>query len=233
MSRTDAWLRRMISQNLVRVLGETGRYREAFRRGEDALRMAEELGHPAPIGWALVQLGRAYCGRGDVGKAIDLSARSLALARERDVHNLLQAALASLGAAYTLVGRTGEAVASSGGGSRGRRVDEQPRSFHAGRPWPCLPGGRARGGCLQARTRSPGGGPPAEPPAMSRRMPFTSSVTSPPAARCPHRGRRTTLPPCPRRRRRARYYVRWPLTATSASASSIDAQASANRPAST
>lgn len=107
----SAWLRRMISQNLVRVLGETGRYREAFRRGEDALRMAEELGHPAPIAWALVQLGRAHCGRGDAGKAIDLSARSLALAREHDVHNLLQAASASLGAAYTLVGRTGEAVA--------------------------------------------------------------------------------------------------------------------------
>ena len=106
-----AWLRRMISQNLVRVLGETGRYREAFRRGEDALRMADELGHPAPIAHALVQLGRAHCGRGDAGKAIDLSARSLALAREHDVHNALQVASASLGAAYTLVGRTGEAVA--------------------------------------------------------------------------------------------------------------------------
>jgi class 3 adenylate cyclase/tetratricopeptide (TPR) repeat protein len=107
----SAWLRRMMSQNLVRVLAETGRYREAFRRGEDALRMAEELGHPAPIGWALVQLGRAYADRGDSSKAIDLSARGLALARERDVHNLLQAASSSLGAAYTLAGRTGEAVA--------------------------------------------------------------------------------------------------------------------------
>jgi class 3 adenylate cyclase/tetratricopeptide (TPR) repeat protein len=106
-----AWLRRMISQNLVRVLAETGRYREAFRRGEDTLRMAAELGHPAPIGWALVQLGRAYCGRGDADKAIDLSIQSLALARERDVHNLLQAASTSLGAAYTLVGRIEEAVA--------------------------------------------------------------------------------------------------------------------------
>jgi len=106
-----AWLRRMISQNLVRVLGETGRYREAFRRGEDALRMAEELGHPAPVAWALLQLGRAYCGRGDAAQAIDLSARSLALAREHDVHNLVQAGSASLGASYTLAGRTEEAVA--------------------------------------------------------------------------------------------------------------------------
>ncbi len=106
-----AWLRRMISQNLVRVLGDTGRYQEAFRRGEDTLRMAEELGHPAPIGWALLQLGRAYCGRGDVGQAIDLALRSLTLAREHDVHNLLEAASASLGAAYTLAGRAGEAIA--------------------------------------------------------------------------------------------------------------------------
>jgi tetratricopeptide (TPR) repeat protein len=105
------WLRRMIRQSLVRVLTETGRYEEAVRRGEETLRMAEDLGHPAPIAWALVSLGHAYCCRGDVDKAIDLSARSLALAREREVHNLIQSASASLGAAYTLAGRTGDAVA--------------------------------------------------------------------------------------------------------------------------
>src|SRR4029077_5876767 len=107
----SAWLRRMISQNLVRVLAETGRYRDAIQRGEETLRMAGEVGHPAPIAWALGHLADAYCGRGDAAKAIDLSTRSLALARERDVHNLIQVASASLGAAYTLAGRTGEAVA--------------------------------------------------------------------------------------------------------------------------
>jgi class 3 adenylate cyclase/tetratricopeptide (TPR) repeat protein len=106
----SAWLRRMISQNLVPVLAETGRYREAIRRGEETLRMAAEVGHPAPIAWALRNLAYAHCGRGEATKAIDLSARSLALARERDVHNLIQVASASLGAAYTLAGRTGEAV---------------------------------------------------------------------------------------------------------------------------
>jgi tetratricopeptide (TPR) repeat protein len=73
--------------------------------------MAGEVGHPAPIAWALGYLAYAYCGRGDAAKAIDLSARTLALARERDVHNLIQVASAFLGAAYTLAGRTGEAVA--------------------------------------------------------------------------------------------------------------------------
>jgi class 3 adenylate cyclase/tetratricopeptide (TPR) repeat protein len=107
----SAWLRRMISQHLVPVLAETGRYREAIRRGEETLRLAMEVGHPAPIAWALDSLAYAHCGRGDAAKAIDLSARSLALARERDVHNLIQVASASLGAAYTLAGRTGEAVA--------------------------------------------------------------------------------------------------------------------------
>ena len=104
------WLRRMILQHLVPVLTETGRYREALWRGEETLRMAEDLGHPAPIAWALQYLGYAYCGRGDAEKAIDLSARSLTLAREREVHNLIQAASASLGEAYTLAGRLGEAV---------------------------------------------------------------------------------------------------------------------------
>jgi len=106
-----AWVRRMISQNLVPVLAETGRYRDAIRRGEETLRMAEELGHPAPIAWALCHLGYAYCGRGDADRATDLSTRSLALAREHDVRNLIQAASARLGVAYTLGGRATEAVA--------------------------------------------------------------------------------------------------------------------------
>jgi class 3 adenylate cyclase len=106
-----AWVRRMISQNLVPVLAETGRYRDAIRRGEETLRMAEELAHPAPIAWALCYLGYVYCGRGDADCATDLSKRSLALAREHDVRNLIQAASARLGAAYTLGGRATEAVA--------------------------------------------------------------------------------------------------------------------------
>jgi class 3 adenylate cyclase/tetratricopeptide (TPR) repeat protein len=104
------WVRRMISQNLVPVLAETGRYRDAIRRGEETLRMAEEVGHPAPIAWALCYLGYAYCGRGDADRATDLSMRSLALAREHDIRNLIQAASACLGAAYTLGGRATEAV---------------------------------------------------------------------------------------------------------------------------
>ena len=106
-----AWVRRMISQNLVPVLAETGRYQDAIRRGEETLRMAEELGHPAPIAWAFCYLGYAYCGLGDADRAIDLSARSRTLARNRDVRNLIQAASAGLGAAYTLAGRATEGVA--------------------------------------------------------------------------------------------------------------------------
>jgi class 3 adenylate cyclase/tetratricopeptide (TPR) repeat protein len=106
-----AWVRRMVCQNLVRVLAETGRYRDAIRRGEETLSMAEELGHPAPIAWALCYLGYAYCGRGDADQAIDLSERSLTLARERDVRNLIPEGLTCLGAAYTLAGRATEAVA--------------------------------------------------------------------------------------------------------------------------
>ena len=106
-----AWVRRMISQNLVRVLAETGQYGDAIHRGEEALRMAEELGHPAPIAWAIVYLGYAYCGRGDADQSMELSRRSLTLARERDVRNLIQLALACLGSGYTLAGRATEAVA--------------------------------------------------------------------------------------------------------------------------
>ncbi|MDO8474855.1 MAG: adenylate/guanylate cyclase domain-containing protein [Candidatus Rokubacteria bacterium] len=54
----SVWLRRRILENLVRVLTTTGRYQEAVRRGEEALRMAEDLGHSAPIAWTLGRLGR-------------------------------------------------------------------------------------------------------------------------------------------------------------------------------
>ena len=107
----SVWLRRRILENLVRVLTTTGRYQEAVSRGEEALRMAEDLGHSAPIAWTLGRLGRVYCGRGDVNRAIDLCTRSLALARERGVDNVIQWSSASLGVAYTLDGRTTEAVA--------------------------------------------------------------------------------------------------------------------------
>jgi class 3 adenylate cyclase/tetratricopeptide (TPR) repeat protein len=107
----SVWLRRRILENLTRVMTTTGRYQEAVAHGEEALRMAEDLGHSAPIAWTLGRLGRVYCCRGDVNRAIDLCTRSLALARERGVHNVIQWSSASLGVAYTLDGRTTEAVA--------------------------------------------------------------------------------------------------------------------------
>jgi tetratricopeptide (TPR) repeat protein len=73
--------------------------------------MAEDLGHSAPIAWTLGRLGRVYSCRGDVNRAIDLCTRSLAVAREWGVHNVIQWSSASLGVAYTLDGRTTEAVA--------------------------------------------------------------------------------------------------------------------------
>jgi class 3 adenylate cyclase/tetratricopeptide (TPR) repeat protein len=107
----SVWLRRRILENLTRVLTTTGRYQEAVAHGEEALRMAEDLGHSAPIAWTLGRLGRVYSCRGDVNRAIELCTRSLALARERGVDNVIQWSSASLGVAYTLDGRTTEAVA--------------------------------------------------------------------------------------------------------------------------
>jgi class 3 adenylate cyclase/tetratricopeptide (TPR) repeat protein len=106
-----AWLRRRILEKLERVLARTGRYQEAIARGEEAMHMAEDLGHSAPMAWTLGRLGRVHCFRGDVGRAIALCRRSLALARERGVNNAVPYSAASLGAAYTLGGHTSEAIA--------------------------------------------------------------------------------------------------------------------------
>jgi class 3 adenylate cyclase/tetratricopeptide (TPR) repeat protein len=105
------WIRRFTLGGLVEVLISVGRYREAIGLGEEALRMAETLGHPAPIAGALFRLGKAYGGLGDLAKAIDLCARSVALGRERDALSTIQLASAYLGEAYTLAGRADEAVA--------------------------------------------------------------------------------------------------------------------------
>jgi tetratricopeptide (TPR) repeat protein len=95
---------------LARSLTATGQFPEAVQHGEEALRLAEELGHPAPIAGALYRLGFTHCCRGDVDRAVELCARSLELGREREVHDVLQWASAYLGAAYVLAGRIGEAV---------------------------------------------------------------------------------------------------------------------------
>ena len=176
----------MILQNLVPVLADTGRYRDAFRRGEEALRMAEELGHPAPIAWACWNLGYAYYGRGDVDQAIDLSARSLALARERDVHNLIQAASACLGAAHTLGGRATESCRArwrrrSRGGRPATRMElfallSLGRAYlSAGRPDDAIE--RAREALAACRER--------DHAQRSRPAPFTCSAILPPGLEPP------------------------------------------------
>jgi predicted ATPase/class 3 adenylate cyclase len=105
-----AWLRRRSLMGLVRALTVTGRFPEAVQRGEEALRLAQDLGHPAPLAGALYRLGFAHCCRGDVDRAIEFCARSLALSLEREVHDALQWASAYLGAAYLLAGDTRAAV---------------------------------------------------------------------------------------------------------------------------
>lgn len=105
------WLHRMTLDCLVHVLGSTGRYGEAVRHGEEALRLAEVLGHPAPRAVALYRLGRLHCSQGAVDKAIALSSRALALGRERDVQVVIPLASACLGAAYTLAERIEDAIA--------------------------------------------------------------------------------------------------------------------------
>jgi class 3 adenylate cyclase/tetratricopeptide (TPR) repeat protein len=105
-----AWLRRRALMGLVRTLAGTGRFPEAIQRGEEALRLAEDLGHPAPIAGALERLGFAHYYRGDARRSIELYERSLTLSRDREVHDVVQRASAHLGAAHVLVGRIDDAV---------------------------------------------------------------------------------------------------------------------------
>jgi tetratricopeptide (TPR) repeat protein len=105
------WMRRFSLEGLVETLTFLGRYGEAVDLGEEAVRMAHDLGHAAPIAATLFRLGRAHASLGNVTTAIDLGNRSLTISRERNVLSTLQYALACLGMSYTLAGRSEEAVA--------------------------------------------------------------------------------------------------------------------------
>jgi tetratricopeptide (TPR) repeat protein len=106
------WIRRWTLEGLVEVLVSAGRYREAVRRGEEALRMAEDLGHPIPIVATMYRLASAHTGLGDLDRAVDLCTRGLVVGREREVANVIQPAATRLGEAHTLAGRAEEAIAS-------------------------------------------------------------------------------------------------------------------------
>jgi tetratricopeptide (TPR) repeat protein len=96
---------------LATVCGGRSRFDEAIAHGERALAMAEAAGRPEWVAFALYCLAFACQRRGEQARAISLSERCLALAREHEIASAVQWAAATLGDAKAALGRGAEAVA--------------------------------------------------------------------------------------------------------------------------
>ena len=97
--------------NLVRGLVELGRFHEAIDRGEEAIRIAEEVDHPVSLSMAHFACGLTHLRQGDSARAIASLEHSVRICRELELPTFLHWSGPSLGGAYALAGRLTEALA--------------------------------------------------------------------------------------------------------------------------
>src|SRR5262249_29253539 len=95
--------------SLARALSELGRFDEAIRHAEAAVKIAEEADHPFTLAFTLHYLGLTLMRRGDLPRATRALERSLDLCRTWEFVHLAPNAGASVGAAYALAGRADDA----------------------------------------------------------------------------------------------------------------------------
>jgi DNA-binding winged helix-turn-helix (wHTH) protein/class 3 adenylate cyclase/tetratricopeptide (TPR) repeat protein len=95
---------------LVWCLGEIGAFPEGLAHGQEAIRLAETVGHPYGLVAAYGSVGLLYLRKGELDKAVPQLERSLALCRSADILLMLPTVASSLGAAYALGGRLAAAL---------------------------------------------------------------------------------------------------------------------------
>jgi tetratricopeptide (TPR) repeat protein len=89
---------------------ELGTFAEGRGFGEEGLRIAEAVAHPASLTRALWGLGLLCLCQGNLFKALPLLERAVAICHEADLPFLFPWMAAALGAAYTVAGRIADAV---------------------------------------------------------------------------------------------------------------------------
>ncbi len=96
--------------NLVICLAELGAFGEGIARGEEAVRIAEELDHPYGLTCVHAGLGHLFLREGSPGPAIQVLERGLAIRKAADIPTWFDLVDSRLGFAYALAGRIGEAL---------------------------------------------------------------------------------------------------------------------------
>jgi class 3 adenylate cyclase/tetratricopeptide (TPR) repeat protein len=95
---------------LCLCLGEVGAFAEGRAVGEEGLRMAEAIQHPASLATAYRSVGRLYLCQGNLPQALPLLERAAGLCEEAELLFQFSLLAPDLGAAYVLCGRVEEAV---------------------------------------------------------------------------------------------------------------------------
>jgi class 3 adenylate cyclase/tetratricopeptide (TPR) repeat protein len=98
------------SEELSQALAELGEFAEGITYGEEAIRIAEAVDHPfsrATVYWGV---GNLYLYKGDLPKASAVLERGLELCQTLNIPFLLPVVASALGAAFTLAGRSAEAL---------------------------------------------------------------------------------------------------------------------------
>ncbi len=115
--------------SLADLLSELGRFDEAIGHAEAAVQIAEVADHPFTLYFGLFSLGLVHLRRGDLPRATRVLERCLDLCRTWQIVLGTPFVAATLGAAYALTGRAGEAlplVAGAVGDFRSRQIHIWP-----------------------------------------------------------------------------------------------------------
>jgi tetratricopeptide (TPR) repeat protein len=95
---------------MVRCYAELGEFAEAITPGEEAIRIAEAVDHPASLIAAYFLHGSLYGRKGDFPKVIPLLERGLGLCQAWHIPLWFPRIASALGHAYALAGRVAEAL---------------------------------------------------------------------------------------------------------------------------
>jgi class 3 adenylate cyclase/tetratricopeptide (TPR) repeat protein len=95
---------------LARCHSELGTFAEGRALGEEGLRIAQAVAHPASLMWASWGVGLLALRQSDLPRALPLLERSLSICQDVDLPRYPHQMAAALGAAYTLAGRLADAV---------------------------------------------------------------------------------------------------------------------------
>jgi len=95
---------------LILAFADRGMFKEGIARGQEGIRLAEALDHPYSLVYACWVLANLHIIRGEIGHAVPLLERGLALAREWNLTYFSVDHTRSLGYAYALTGRIAEGI---------------------------------------------------------------------------------------------------------------------------